>query len=250
MKEVVLFLFLARKGLFFMKDYDLTRKVIAIVGIVLLLTYILFKELRGKKPLTTKFITRTAIFAAISILLYMVPGLKFPLPFFPSFLELHFDEVPLLIAGFAYGPWSGFFALLIKTLVKLPVSNTMMVGELADFIYSFFFIIPAAIVYKKQRNFKGVIIGLGIGTISQLIASSFITTFLILDFYMFMMHFPKAAIMGAITKVGINISSLDWPFLFAVALPFNAFKDNYIEVGELSLDNDENDYRASGELWI
>ena len=208
-----------------MKNYNTTRLVITIALLVIALAFFLVKVVFKKKPITTKFITRTAIFSAISILLYIVPGLKFPLPFFPSFLELHFDEVPLFIAGFAYGPWSAVFALVIKTLVKLPVSNTMMVGEIADFIYSLAFIVPATIIYKHKRNFKGVFIGLGVGLITQLLVSSFVTTFVILDFYMNMMGLPKVAIWGAIQKAGINITSLDWPFLFAVALPFNLFKD-------------------------
>ena len=218
-----------------MKNYNTTRLVIAIVFILIAVTLFLVRCVFKKKTITTKFITRTAIFSAISILLYIVPGLKFPLPFFPSFLELHFDEVPLFIAGFAYGPWSGVFALVIKTLVKLPVSNTMMVGEIADFIYSLAFIVPATIIYKHQRNFKGVIIGLSVGFISQLVISSFFTTFVMLDFYMNMMGYPKTAIWGAIKKAGINISSLDWPFLFAVALPFNLLKDVVVIVITLLL---------------
>ena len=218
-----------------MKDSDLTRMLIAISCVVLLGLYMVYTKLRNKKPVTTKFITRTAIFAAISIVLYAAPGLKFPVPFFPSFLEIHFDEVPLFIAGFAYGPWSAVFALVIKTLVKLPLSHTGCVGELADFIYSLAFILPAAIIYRKNRNFKGAFLGIGIGTICQLIVSSFVTTFLILDFYMFVMGLPKAIIVSSIASAGIHISSLDWPFLFAVALPFNAFKDAIVIIITLLL---------------
>ena len=218
-----------------MKNYDTTRLVITIAFLLIAVAFFLVKCVFKKKAVSVKFITRTAIFSAISILLYIIPGLKFPLPFFPSFLELHFDEVPLFIAGFAYGPWSGIFALVIKTLVKLPMSNTMMVGEIADFIYSLAFILPATIIYKYKRNFKGVFIGLGVGFISQLVVSSFVTTFVMLDFYMNMMGLPKAAIWGAIRKAGINIASLDWPFLFAVALPFNLFKDVIVIVITLLL---------------
>lgn len=218
-----------------MKNYNTTRLAIVLTFVVIAVVYFLVKVVFKKKSITTKFITRTAVFAAISIILYIVPGLKFRLPFFPSFLEVHLDEIPLLIAGFAYGPWSAIFALLIKTIVKLPMTSTMCVGELADFIYSLFFIIPAAIIYKKKRNFKGVFIGLAIGTVSQILAASFITTFLILDFYMLVMHLPEAAIMGMVRAAGINISNLRWPFLYAVGLPFNAFKDAIVIAATLLL---------------
>lgn len=218
-----------------MKNYNTTRLAIVLTFVVIAVVYFLVKVVFKKKSITTKFITRTAVFAAISIILYIVPGLKFRLPFFPSFLEVHLDEIPLLIAGFAYGPWSAIFALLIKTIVKLPMTSTMCVGELADFIYSLFFIIPAAIIYKKKRNFKGVFIGLAIGTVSQILAASFITTFLILDFYMLVMHLPEAAIMGMVRAAGINIPNLRWPFLYAVGLPFNAFKDAIVIAATLLL---------------
>ena len=227
-----------------MSNEDIIKLVGTIVLSVIVLAFIVVSIIlnKKKKPETeeevvegeetkkhqfidVKFMTRTAIFAAISAILYVVPYLQFKLPFFPGFLEVHLDEVPLLIAGFAYGPLSGIFALLIKTLIKLPLTSTMCVGELADFIYSLFFIVPSAIFYKYHRNFKGALIALAIGTVCQITAASFITTFLILDFYMFVMHFPKEAIMGMIHSAGINIDSLSWPFLYAVGLPFNAFKD-------------------------
>ena len=83
---------------------------------------------------TTKFMTRVAIFGAISTLLYIF--IKFPVPFLPSFLEFHFDEIPIFIAGFAYGPLSAFCVILVKTIIKLPMTSTLGVGELSDFIYS------------------------------------------------------------------------------------------------------------------
>ena len=163
------------------------RAIISIATLAMIFVWLFLKKASKKHVISVKFITRSAVFAAFSIILYLVPGLKFSVPFFPSFLEFHFDEIPALIAGFAYGPLSGFFVILVKTIVKLPMSNTMMVGELADFIYSSAFVIPAAIIYKKHRSIKGAIIGLSVATVIQVITSALITSFLILDFYIFMM---------------------------------------------------------------
>ena len=205
-----------------MEKFNTFRIIFAFLALILLLVSFAFKN---RKKIDIKFMTRTAIFAAMSTILYTVPFLKFKLPFFPSFLEIHLDEVPLLIAGFAYGPLSGIFALLIKTIIKLPMTSTMGVGELADYVYSLFFIVPSAIIYQKHRNMKGALVGLGVGTITQILAASFITTFVILDFYMVVMNLPKGAIMGMITKAGIHIDNLLWPFFLYVGLPFNALKD-------------------------
>ncbi len=213
-----------------MDKFDLTRLVIAIAFALIAGVFCLSKLIGKKSPITTKFIARTGLFAAMSIILYLVPGLKFSVPFFPAFLEFHFDEVPALIAGFAYGPLSGFFVILIKTIVKLPMSNTMMVGELADFIYSSLFVIPAAIIYKKNRSIKGALIGLLIATVIQVIGSALITSFLILDFYIFMMGWPKQVILNMCRAANPNVTSLGWTFFFFVGLPFNAMKDAIVVV--------------------
>ena len=222
--------FLALLGLFFMDKFDLTRMVIGIAFAVAGVLLAFSRAFKKKSPLTTKFIARTGLFAAMSIILYLVPGLKFAVPFFPAFLEFHFDEVPALIAGFAYGPLSGFFVILIKTIVKLPMSNTMMVGELADFIYSSLFVIPAAIIYKKNRHLKGAMIGLLVATVIQVIGSALITSFLILDFYIFMMGWPKAVILNMCKAANPKVTSLGWTFFFFVGVPFNAMKDALVVV--------------------
>ncbi len=213
-----------------MDKFDLTRLVIGIAFALVAVVFLISKLFSKKNPITTKFIARTGLFAAMSIILYLVPGLKFSVPFFPSFLEFHFDEVPALIAGFAYGPLSGFFVILVKTLVKLPMTNTMGVGELADFIYSAAFIIPAAIIYKKKRSIKGALVGLLIATAIQILVSSFVTSFLILDFYIFMMGWPKVVILNMCKAANPNVTSLGWTFLFLVAVPFNAMKDAIIVI--------------------
>ena len=217
--------FLALLGVFFMDKFDLTRLVIAIAAILLAVVVMLSRLFKTKSKITTLFIARTGLFAAMSIILYLVPGLKFSVPIFPTFLEFHFDEVPALIAGFAYGPLSGFFVILVKTLVKLPMTNTMAVGELADFIYSAAFVIPAALIYRKHRSIKGALVSLSIATVIQVIVSSFVTSFLILDFYIFMMGWPKIAIINMCKAANPRVTSLGFTFLFYIALPFNAIKD-------------------------
>ena len=209
-----------------MEKFQITRFVISFVLILIGISISFVKSLHLKnKIFTTKFITRVAIFSAISTLLYIVPYLKFPLPFFPSFLEIHFDEIPALIAGFAYGPIAGFFVILIKTIIKLPLSTTLCVGELADLIYGLILVIPSAIIYKRKRNLKGAFLGLGVASILQVVISGFLTTFVMLDFYIFVMGFKEETLLMFCQIANPNITSLDWPFLLLVALPFNALKD-------------------------
>ena len=199
--------------------------IISIAVMAMVFVWLLAKNTGKKHVISTKFITRSAVFAAFSIVLYIVPYFNFALPIFPSFLKIHLDEIPAFIAGFAYGPLSAIFVIVVKTLAKLPMTSTAGVGELADLIYSIAFVVPAALYYKKHKTIKGALIGLGISVGVQLVVSCFVTTFLILDFYIFVMGWPEAVILKMCQAVNPAITSLRWPFLFMVALPFNALKD-------------------------
>lgn len=218
-----------------MNSFDLTRLVITSTIFGLTIIYFISKLIFKNNPFNTKFIAKTGIFASISIILYIVPYFQFPLFFMPSFLELHFDEVPALIAGFAYGPLSGIIVILCKTLVKLPMTRTLGVGELADLIYSIAFVIPASLIYKKNRSLKGAFIGLSLGVLIQIIVSSLITSFAILDFYIAVMGLSKETILAMCQAANPNIKSLGWNFLLWVALPFNLIKDAIVSFFTLIL---------------
>lgn len=209
-----------------MNNLDKTRLMIALTAVLLIVIYAIIKLTPKSKQITTRFIARTGVFSAIAVILYTVPILKFSVPFFPSFLEIHFDEVPAFIAGFAYGPLSAFFVILIKTIIKLPITNTMGVGELADLLYSTAFVIPASIIYRYHRNFKGALVSLGIASFIQVAVASIFTAFVMLDFYVFMM--PGLSLEGILKMcqaINPNITSLGWTFVLMVGIPFNAFKD-------------------------
>ena len=212
-----------------MKD-NITGLFIFVAFIVIFLAKFLAKFFFKGKVMTTRFIARTAVFAAISIILYTVPFLKFSLPIFPSFLEIHLDEIPAFIAGFAYGPLSGALVILIKTIVKLPLTNTACVGELADFIYSIVFVVPATIIYKKHRTIRGAVVSMGVATVIQIITASLVTTFVMLDAYSVLYRLPKSVILGMCQKINPAITSLGLPFLLMVALPFNALKDGIVVI--------------------
>ena len=207
-----------------MKD-NITGLFILVGFIVIFLAKFFAKFFLKANQLTTRFIARTAVFAAISIILYTVPGLKFSLPIFPAFLEIHLDEIPAFIAGFAYGPLSGFLVILVKTIVKLPISGTACVGELADFIYSVAFVIPAALIYKKHRTLKGAGVAMIVAMVVQITVSSLITTFVMLDAYSVLYHLPKPVILNMCKKVNPAVTDLQGKFLLMVALPFNALKN-------------------------
>lgn len=216
-------------------NFDTIRFIIGCVGTLIAIAAAYISTKGFKKQLTTRFIANTAIFAAFSVILYLVPALNLPMPFFPSFLKIHFDEVPAFIAGFACGPVSALFVIIIKTLVKLPLTSTLGFGEFIDLLYSCAFVLPAAIIYQKKKNFKGALLGFGISTIIQVLVSSFMTTFVMLDFYMSIMGFPKQAIISMCQAANPMVKNLEWSFLLFVGLPFNGFKDILVVILTLLL---------------
>lgn len=134
----------------------------------------------------TKLIARVAIFGGISAIFYVIPVPPFNFPIFPGqfgFLNIHIDEVPALIAGFAYGPIAGSLVLIIRTLVKLPFTSTAFVGELADLIYSLAFILPAAFIYKQNRKFSNAIGALIIANFVQIGVATIVNFYLVYDLY-------------------------------------------------------------------
>src|SRR5574344_1733436 len=88
-----------------------------------------------------------SIFGALSSVLYY---LKFPLPIFPSFLQIQFSNLPIIICGFSLGAPSAILALLIKTLIWIMFSSSSGVGELADFIIGLAVVLVTSYVYFKN----------------------------------------------------------------------------------------------------
>ena len=196
--------------------------VVVIFVFVFLKIYFAEKQ-HAKYKFGTKQMVRVAVFGALSGIFYIF--IKFPVPFLPSFLEFHFDEIPAFIASFAYGPISGLLVLLIKTLIKLPLTRTLGVGELSDLIYSAVFILPAALIYKRKRNFKGVLFGLLVGTIFQLSVSLLSNIYVMIPFYMKVMELPESAILGMCKLANPRISNVGWSYGLLAVLPFNIIKD-------------------------
>lgn len=171
-------------------------------------------------------ISRIAIFGSLSIILYMVPGLQFSLPFAPAFLKIHLDEIPVLLAGFAYGTPTAFFLILIKSLFKLitDIPSTAGVGVLADFIYGCAFIIPATLIYKRKRTFSGVIIAITVGVISNLIFSCVVGLYTIFPLYGYI--FSENVIVGMFQVFDSSIKRItDFKIAYEFLLPFNFIKD-------------------------
>lgn len=207
--------------------------LIAAVIVLFVLSYL---DHRKKKINPVKFITVTGVFGALATILYVVVP-DFGLGFTPPWLKVHLDEIPMFLAGYMYGPVAAITVNLIKTLVKLPMSSTACVGEIGDFIFSLIFVIPAVIIYNRNRKFKSVFIGLGISTLSQVVFAMILNVYFMVPFYSMFYNLPLNVLEGMCSKIIPTVSGENWVWLYALIMvgPMNLIKDAIVIVVVLLL---------------
>ena len=116
-----------------------------------------------------EYIVKLAMYSALAFVLY---NIKFPLPFmFPSFLDIQISELPALIAGFSMGPISGCLVIIIKCLLKFPLSSTFFVGEATDILLGICFVVPSSLIYNSRKNKKTALLGLVAGSLTVTVMS-------------------------------------------------------------------------------
>jgi len=122
----------------------------------------------SKRLNKTRTLTTLSVLTALSIILMLF--IRFPI--FPAAPYLEFEpmDIPILIAGFAYGPVAGLAVTLVSSLIQgLTVSSAVggWVGVLMHFIASGTFVTVASLIYRKKRDMAGAAIGLAAGVIAM-----------------------------------------------------------------------------------
>ncbi len=136
---------------------------------------------------STTRIAMIALFGALAGLLHVF---SFSMPFaFPGFLEYDLSDIPLFIGTFAMGPVSGCLIIVIKLLLRLVSKGTgsMFVGELANLLIGIGFAIPAGIIYKHNRTFKGALLALVAGSLSSVAVAILANWLILIPFYVYVM---------------------------------------------------------------
>lgn len=176
----------------------------------------------AKSGSKVRTIAQIGMLGAISVVLMLF---EIPLPFAPSFYEIDFSEVPVLIGCFAISPAAGALIELVKILLNFAINGTMTagVGELANFLLGCSFVVPAGIFYRKMHSRKGAIIGMAAGTVIMTVLGCFLNAYILLPAYGTAFDLPIDALIGMGTAVNSHIDSLFTFVAFAV-VPFNLLK--------------------------
>jgi len=189
---------------------------------------------KRKSRMTTHKIVQIAMLGAIATVLMLF---EFPMPFLaPSFYELDFSELPVLIGGFAMGPVAGVLIELLKILLHLLIkgTHTAFVGELGNFLIGCGMVIPASLVYRYMKTKKGALIGLICGTLCMSVAGAFVNAFLLLPAYGKAFGMPVEAFIEMGSAIHPSVNSL-FKFCLMLVTPFNLVKGAIISVLTLLL---------------
>ena len=172
-----------------------------------------------------KKLVLTAIMAGISVLLYLFP--KFSLPFFPSFLEMNFSMLPIMICGFACGPMCGGICVLLRYVSNLIIegSITAGVGEIMDLMLGAVVVISASLIYKlvKMKTTKRSILSLGIGVVVWIFMGAILNVFYAIPLYLKLYFNDNVnALVGALHIIpGVNANNYMVKYIFYAVIPFN-----------------------------
>lgn len=172
---------------------------------------------KTRSNLSVQYMARIAILGALSAVLF---PLEIPIV---AFYKLDFSTLPALLGAFSMGPLPGLAILLIKDLSRLAYSSSMYVGELADFIMSAAFILPASLIYRKHKTRKTALVGMAVGTLCMIVVSVLVNWKMMIPFYMNAFHMDMEAIIGMAQKA-LPFVDTEWKVLLYVTAPFNLLK--------------------------
>jgi len=170
----------------------------------------------------TKRIVLIAMFSAIATI---VMTFKFPVGFAPSFYKFDLSDAIVLIGACILGPIDGIVIEGVKVLLNLIIDGTVTagIGELSNFLMGCAFVVPASIIYRKNKNAKNLIKGVVIGVITLCVVACTLNAFVLLPAYAKAFNMPIEVIVGLGTKINPKVNGLT-AFIFMITLPFNLLK--------------------------
>lgn len=168
-----------------------------------------------KKWFSVTVMTRIALLTAAASVLFLV---EIPVV---AFYKLDLSNIPVLLGAFSMGTLPGVLILGLKSLIGLLHSSSAGIGELADFIMGAALIIPASVIYHRNKTRKTALLGMAAGTVCMVIAAVAVNKWIMLPFYMKAFHMDMEAILGFAGVKGVDS---ELKLLLLITGPFNLLK--------------------------
>ncbi len=176
---------------------------------------------KNHRSLPVQYLTRISILTALAAVLFLT--LEIPVV---AFYKLDFSAVPVLLGAFSMGPGPALIILALKEVIHLllkGLGTTLGIGDLADFIMTAAFILPAGLLYRRHKTRKQAILGMALGTLCTIVVAVLTNWLLLFPTYMAAYHMDLQGIIGMASKA-LPFVDTEWKLLLFVTAPFNLLK--------------------------
>lgn len=177
-------------------------------------------------------LVKVSILAVISLIVMMI---EFPIPIFPSFLQIDLSDIPALFGGFALGPVAGVLVVLLKNILHgILMTSTAWVGEVANFSVGVILVLVSSLIYHRTKSKKGAVIGLIAGTLAMSAVAGVLNYFFFLPAFAKVFHSPIQSFIDMAGAIFQSIDTYVELVMFSI-VPFNLLKGIIVSVVTLML---------------
>lgn len=177
---------------------------------------------------TKSYVRTVAVTGMLSAVAVVLMYLEIPIPIMPGFIKFDFSDLPALLGAYALGPAAGIIICLIKNIVHLAASQSMLVGELSNFILGSVFVAISGCVYKKKKSKHSALIGGICGAVVMGLFSIVSNYFVVYPVY-YKLAMPETVILSLYQAIAPSMKSV-LQCLICFNMPFTIVK-GFISVG-------------------
>ena len=182
------------------------------------------ENLKSRDDARTKVkkIAFIGLMGAVSAVLMLF---RFPIPFMPPFLSFDLSGLMEMLGGFMFGPMAAACIIVVKILLQrvMQGSFSLGTGELQNLILSCSYVLPALIIYHRNKTKKMAITGMAVSTIFVSVMAVFTNLYLIIPFYVKLFGMSMDDIITMCRTVNPAMKNVTTMAVFGL-LPFNLIK--------------------------
>ena len=182
------------------------------------------ENLKSRDDARTKVkkIAFIGLMGAVSAVLMLF---RFPIPFMPPFLSFDLSGLMEMLGGFMFGPMAAACIIVVKILLQLVMQGSFSLGtgELQNLILSCSYVLPALIIYHRNKTKKKAITGMAVSTIFVSVMAVFTNLYLIIPFYVKLFGMSMDDIITMCRTVNPAMKNVTTMAVFGL-LPFNLIK--------------------------
>ena len=182
------------------------------------------ENLKSRDDARTKVkkIAFIGLMGAVSAVLMLF---RFPIPFMPPFLSFDLSGLMEMLGGFMFGPMAAACIIVVKILLQLVMQGSFSLGtgELQNLILSCSYVLPALIIYHRNKTKKMAITGMAVSTIFVSVMAVFTNLYLIIPFYVKLFGMSMDDIITMCRTVNPAMKNVTTMAVFGL-LPLNLIK--------------------------